>query len=93
MPFRPAACGDSSEGEVHLLAKASLGSNGMRVANDEHPDHQLGIDRRAAALAVERSQLLADLREVHELVDRPQQVVRRHIDPANSGLFRKARDC
>src|SRR6202007_814080 len=32
--------------EVDLIAQAPLRSNAEAVADQEHPDHQLGIDRR-----------------------------------------------
>src|SRR3954469_1350838 len=51
----------------------------MQVTDNQHPDHQLRIDRRSARIAVERPQLLADVAEVHEPVDRPQQVIARHV--------------
>src|SRR6188472_1407939 len=31
--------------EVNFLAQPTLGTNAQAVADDEHPDHQLGIDR------------------------------------------------
>jgi hypothetical protein len=34
-----------SQVEVHLLAQAALRSNAEAVAHDQHPQHQLGIDR------------------------------------------------
>lgn len=36
------------EVEVNLVAEPALGADVEAVADDQHPDHQLGIDRRAA---------------------------------------------
>jgi hypothetical protein len=46
------------------------------VADDKHPDQQLGIDRRPADVAVERIQLFVQIAEhrCHENVDPAQQV-------------------
>ena len=47
----------------------------MRVADDQHADHQFGIDRGAPRLAVEGTQLFAQARQIDEPIDRPQQVI------------------
>ena len=49
------------------------------VANEQHPDHQLRIDRRPTRRAVERRQSAADVAKIDEPVDRPQQMIRRHV--------------
>ena len=64
---------------MHLIAQPPLGPDAHAIADDEHPDHQLRIDRRAARLAVERLQLLANAGQVDEPVDRAQQMVRQHV--------------
>ena len=63
--------------EVNLLAQPPLRADAEAVADDQHPDHQLRIDRRPADLAVERRQFLPQPVEVDEPVDRAQQVLRR----------------
>lgn len=55
--------------EVNLIAQAPLRSNAKAVTNQEHPDHQFGIDRRPADAAVERCQVPPDLLKVDEPVD------------------------
>ena len=60
-------------------SQAPLRADAHAVTDNHHPDHQLRIDRRSARIAVERPQLLADAAEVHEPVDRPQQVIARHV--------------
>ena len=38
--------------EIDLLAQTPLGADAEAIAHDQHPDHQLRIDRRAARTAV-----------------------------------------
>ena len=61
--------------EVNLIAQTPLRSDAEAVTDQEHPDHQLGIDRRPADATVERRQVPPDLLQIDEPVDRPQQVV------------------
>ncbi|MGY2990018.1 hypothetical protein ACVWZM_006928 [Bradyrhizobium sp. USDA 4501] len=61
--------------EVDLIAQPPLRSDAEAVTDQEHPDHQLGIDRTSADAAVERRQLLPDPFKVDKPVDRPEQVV------------------
>ncbi len=39
--------------EMHLLTETALGADRVAVSDQQHPDHQLRIDRRAASRAVE----------------------------------------
>ena len=64
-PAEPAV----GEVEVDLVAKPTLGADAEAVADDQHADHQLGIDGRAARRGVERSQLPAQAGQVDEAVD------------------------
>ena len=59
---------ESPVGEVEpdLVAQSPLGTDRVAVADQQHPDHQLRIYRRAADLAVERLELLADHVEVQQ---------------------------
>src|SRR4029077_14062515 len=45
----------------------------------EHADHQLGINRWPSQRAVERRELAAQFRQVDKAVDRPQQMISRHM--------------
>src|ERR1700730_4663932 len=65
------------EGDV--LAQAPLGADTEAVADDHHPDHQLRINRRPSQRAVERRELAAQFRQVDKAVDRPQQMIPRHM--------------
>jgi hypothetical protein len=64
---------------VNLLAQPPLGSDAEAVADQQHPDQQLRVDRGTTRRAVKRSQIPPHLRQVDEPVDRPQQVILRHM--------------
>ena len=42
---------------MHLLAEPTLGPDAEAIPDKQHPDHQLGVDRRAAHGTVERRQI------------------------------------
>ncbi len=46
---------------MHFLAQAPFGPDAEAVADEQHPDHQLRIDRGPTHLAVERTQMRADI--------------------------------
>jgi len=64
---------------MHLFAQPALGTDPHDVADDQHPDHQLGIDRGAADGAVEGLELCPDAGQVNKPVDRTKQVIARHM--------------
>jgi hypothetical protein len=80
IPFQPKAA-EPAIGEVgmDLLAQPPLGADAHAIADDQHPDHQLGIDRGPTGRTIERPQMFANARQVNEPVDRAQQVIRRHM--------------
>ena len=43
--------------EMNLLAQSTLGADAVAVAHQQHPDHQLRVDRGAADVAVIRRQV------------------------------------
>ena len=47
-----------SQVQMHFLAQPALGPYGEAVTDDQHPDHQLRIDRGAAGVAIERREVL-----------------------------------
>ena len=49
------------------------------ITDDQHPDHQLGSDRRATHRAIERREFAAQFRQLDKAVDRPQQMTRRYV--------------
>ena len=64
---------------MHFLTQASLGADAQAVADQQHADHQLGVDGGPSHGAVEASQMLAQLGAVDEAVDAPQQVIGRDV--------------
>ena len=66
--------------QFDFLAQPPLEADAVAVAHDQHPDHQLGIDRRPADLAIEGLQLLAQLSQHprHDRIDPAQQMARRN---------------
>ena len=65
--------------QVNLFAQPSFRADAEAVADDQHPDQQLGIDRRPADGAVERRQLPSQPIKFDKSVYRSQQVRRRHM--------------
>ena len=49
--------------KLDLLAQPALRTDAVAVADDQHPDHKIGVDRRPADLAIEGFQLLAKASE------------------------------
>lgn len=58
-------------GEARLLTELAFGADAIAVADDEHPDHQLGIDRGPPDAAVMRLEFLLQVAKGrrHEYVD------------------------
>src|SRR3982074_3179111 len=63
-----------------LPAKLSLETHAITVADNQHPDHQLRIDRRPADLAIEGRQLLAQVSQYprHDRIDPSQEMAYRN---------------
>ena len=61
--------------EVDFLAQVSLGADAKAIADNQHPHHELRINRWPPERAVEWRQLPPQLTELHEPVDRAQQMV------------------
>jgi len=70
-PAKPAVC----QIEVDFITEAPFRSYVEAIADQEHPDHQLRIDRGPPDVAVERCQLPSQVLEIDEPIDRPQEVV------------------
>jgi len=60
---------------MHFVDQTALGSNAIKIADQQHPQHQLGINRRATRVAVEVSQFVADHIKIQQSVDLAQQVI------------------
>ncbi|RXH39751.1 hypothetical protein XH94_17975 [Bradyrhizobium zhanjiangense] len=63
----------------HRRSQAPLRSDAEAVTDQEHPDHQLGIDRRSTDAAIERRQVPPDLFKIDKPVNQPQQVISRDM--------------
>src|ERR1700733_7677141 len=61
--------------EMALLAQPTLRTNAQAVADDEHPDHQLGIDRGPPHVAIVGPQMRPNLGQV----DLAQQMIVRDM--------------
>src|SRR6266536_1499377 len=68
------------EMQLNLLAEPPLKANAVAVAHNQHPDHELGIDRGPANVAVERRELLSQVSQNprHDRIDPAQQIARRN---------------
>src|SRR5215469_6947183 len=64
--------------EVRLFAQSPLGSYAVAIADQQHPDHQLRIDRGSPSVAVERSKLVAQTAQIEDAVDLPQRMIGRN---------------
>ena len=62
--------------EVDFLTQPPLGANPKAITHQQHPDHQLRIDRRATSVTVEGLETLSQLAEVEEAVNAAQKVIR-----------------
>ena len=67
------------EVEMHFLAEPPLRADAEAITNNQHPDHQFGIDRRPPNRAVEGSEVSSHLRQVDEAIDRSQEMITWHM--------------
>lgn len=65
--------------QMHFLAKAALRADAEALADEQHPDHQLGVDRRPADLAAKRTQMRPDIREIDEPADGSRPMISRDV--------------
>jgi hypothetical protein len=65
--------------QMDLLAQAPLRADAKGVADDQHPDHQLRVDRGPAGVTVERRQVPAQIAQVQKAINATQQVIPRHM--------------
>ena len=66
--------------KLDLFAQLALIPDAVAVADNQHPQHQFGIDRRSTDLAIERFQLLSELDQNprHDRIETAQEVVLRN---------------
>ena len=61
--------------KLHLAAQRALRADREHVAEDEHPDHKLRIDRRPSGVRIVRRQFGANPRQVENCRDPPDLVI------------------
>jgi hypothetical protein len=64
---------------MDFLTQAPLGPDAAAVADQRHADHQLGVGGGATGRSVEGLQVLMDVDQIDEAIDRAQQVIGRHM--------------
>lgn len=67
------------EVQVDLVAQPALGPDPEAVADDQHAHHQLRVDRGPTDLAVERSQVGSQARQIRNAVDGAEQMFGRDV--------------
>ena len=65
--------------EVHFFAQAPFRADAEAVAEQQHPHHQLGINRGATRVAVERREVLAEIGEIEEPINAAKQMIRGNV--------------
>ena len=65
--------------EMDLLAQPTLRTNAQAVADDEHPDHQLRINRGPPDVAIIGPQMCPNLGQVDEPIDLAKQMTVRDM--------------
>ena len=83
-PTKPAV----REIKMNFFAQAALRPYAHAIADDQHADHQLRIDRGAAGAAVQRFQRLTDAIEVAMPIDASQDVIGRDMIVEPTSLAR-----
>jgi len=53
---------------MDFIAQPLLGPDAETVADDQHANQQLSVNRRTAGMAVERGEMLAQLAQVKKLI-------------------------
>jgi hypothetical protein len=68
-----------SQIQMYFFAKPPFGSNPEAVADDQHANHQFGIDRGTANPAVERRQVAAQILEIQTVMHVAKQMIGRNM--------------
>jgi hypothetical protein len=65
--------------QLDFLAQPPLKADAVAIADDQHPDHKLGINRRPTNVAIEGRQPIAKFNQYpcHDRIDPAQQMARR----------------
>lgn len=62
---------------MYFLAKTTLGSNTLALDQEQHPHHQLGINRRTSVQIIRWRQKRTNLRQTKEPINATQRMIRR----------------
>lgn len=52
--------------QVHLLAQAPFRANAIAVTHNQHAEHDLGIDRGTAGMAIEGGKVVAEFAQIEQ---------------------------
>src|ERR1700685_3589405 len=64
--------------QLHFTTEQSLRTDRKDISNNQHPDHQFRIDRRAAHQRIMRCKLTAKPGQIESRIDPPHQVIFGH---------------
>jgi len=64
---------------MHLLAQTSFGTQPHDVADNQHPDHEFGIDRRPAGVTVETEYFFVQTSQIQEAINPSEKVIGRDM--------------
>jgi hypothetical protein len=64
---------------MDILAGPPLRADAEAIADDQHPDHQLRINRRSPEVTIEARQFAPDLVQLDKPVYRAQQMIGRNM--------------
>ncbi len=65
--------------QVHFLAEPAFRADAHAITDDQHPNHQLRIDRWPTCLTVVGPQMVADGTKIDKTVDGAEQVILGHM--------------
>lgn len=60
---------------MSLFAQPPLGANVITIADDQHADHQLRINRRTPSRAVEVGEVMAQVAQIETLINAAQKAI------------------
>src|SRR6056297_2954224 len=63
------------EVQMHLFTQPALGPDAEAIPDQQHPDQQFRIDRRAAGVAVELRKMRADAAQIDKPINGPKQMI------------------
>ena len=65
--------------EMDFVTESPFGTDAHAIADDQHAQHQVGVDRGPSDRAVERPQLCTDARQINKPIDAAKQMIPWHI--------------